>query len=220
MEKILVIGDANYTKVIINVIEDLSKYEIFGIIDCFNVGVKVGDYKVIGKKSDISELIKKHNLIGGVLAVEDNYERKKAFDLVSRLFPNFNFLSIVHPTAIIGKNVHIGKGVILMAGVVINSDSYLGDFCLMETQSTLGHEGKLKEFSTISFGVITGGNLQLGILSKISLGSNIIENITIGNSSIIDAGSLVLTDIPEFSRANGVPAKVYQKLITVEGKSD
>ena len=211
MKKILVIGDSNFTKVVIDIIDDEGEFEIFGIIDCFNVGKEYLDHNVVGTKADIPGIIKENNIYGGVLAIDNNWMRKEVYDKVLAICGDFNFITSIHPTAIIGKNVIIGRGSILMAGVVVNSDSVIGDFCLLKMQSSLGHEGIMEDYSSLSFGVITGGNLKLGTFSKISFCTSVIENIKIGAHTFVGAGSLVLKNIPSLSVVSGVPAENIRK---------
>lgn len=206
MKKILVIGDSNFTKVVINIIEDEGVFEIFGVIDCFNVGKSFLNYDVVGTKEDIPRILKENDIYGGVLAIENNWMRKEVYERVQSICGELNFITIIHPTSIIGKNVIIGRGSLVMAGVVINSDSEIGEFCLLKMQSSLGHEGIMENYSSLSFGVITGGNLKLGTFSNISFSTSVIENIKIGAHTFIGAGSLILNNIPSFSVAYGVPA--------------
>jgi len=207
MKKILVIGDTNFTKVVIDIIEDEGEFEIFGVIDCLNFGKEFLNHNVVGTKEDIPRIIRENDIYGGVLAIDNNWMRKVIYDRVMAICGNFNFITSIHPTAVVGKNVIIGRGSILMAGVVVNSDAVINEFCLLKIQSSLGHEGVMEDYSSLSFGAITGGNLILGTFSKISFSTNVIENIKIGAHSFIGAGSLVLSDIPSFSVAFGVPAE-------------
>jgi len=211
MKKILVIGDSSFTKVIINLIEDEGEFEIFGVIDCLNVGNKFSNYDIVGTKEDIPRLLDENDIYGGVLAIDNNWMCKVVYDKILLIYSKFNFITVIHPTAIIGKNVIIGRGTLVMAGVVVNSDSVIGEFCLLKMQSSLGHEGIMEDFSSLSFGVITGGNLKLGTFSNISFSTSVIENIKIGAHSFIGAGSLVLNNIPSFTVAFGIPAKKNRK---------
>ena len=120
------------------------------------------------------------------------------------------FINAIHPSAIIGKKVGLGHGIAIMPGVVINSDSKIEDFCILNTNSSLGHDGVMKGFSSIASGVKTGGNLLLNECSAISIGATVIENIVIGNDSVIGAGSLVNKNIPSLVVAYGVPAKIIR----------
>ena len=48
----------------------------------------------------------------------------------------------------------------------------------------------------------------------------VLPNVTIGKSSIISAGSVVTKDIPPFSIAAGIPAKVIGKRTSDFGRED
>lgn len=48
----------------------------------------------------------------------------------------------------------------------------------------------------------------LNILVDIGAGAVIIGNIVVGNHSVIGANAVILTDIPPYSIAVGVPAKI------------
>ena len=98
-----------------------------------------------------------------------------------------------------------------MPGAIVNANSRIGDFCILNTNSSLGHDGNMENFSSIASGVCTGGNLLLGCFSVISLGVNVIENITVGEHSIVGAGSLVIDDVSAQSVVYGSPARFVRK---------
>ena len=54
--------------------------------------------------------------------------------------------------------------------------------------------------------VIIGNNVWIGS------GANILPGVSIGDNSIIGAGSVVIKDIPANSVAVGIPAKVIKNL--------
>jgi acetyltransferase-like isoleucine patch superfamily enzyme len=56
-------------------------------------------------------------------------------------------------------------------------------------------------------------NKRVAIHNDVWIGANVfIKNgITVGNGAIIGAGAVVLTDVPEYCIAVGVPAKIIRK---------
>ena len=62
----------------------------------------------------------------------------------------------------------------------------------------------------ISFWVHTGGRIIIEEDVWIGSNCNILPNVLIGKGSIIGAGSVVTKNIPEYSIAAGVPAKVIK----------
>lgn len=208
MPNIVIIGASGHGGMILDIIERQGRYKVAGFIDSFKEkGSKHYGYEILGNERDIPELIPKFNLHGAILAIGNNWTRKSMSDKIGKIAPTLKIVSAVHPTAIIGKSVKIGKGSVIMPGAIVNPHSTLGDFCIVNTNSSLGHDGIMEDYSSIASGVCTGGNLVVGRFSAISLGANIIENITIGAHSIVGAGSLVIKDVGNFSIVYGSPAR-------------
>lgn len=211
MEQILIIGASGHAKVIVDIIERQNRYTILGFLDTYKKkGDTIFDYRILGSEDDLNTISNKNNVVGCFVAIGDNFTRQKMVAKIAALNPQLPFINAIHPYSTIGKNVELGQGIAIMPGVVINSDSKIGDFCILNTNSSLGHDGVMKEYSSISSGVRTGGNLLLNRCSAVSIGATIIENITIGNDTIIGAGSLVTKNIPNEVVAYGVPAKVIR----------
>lgn len=151
--------------------------------------------------------MEKYNFSKGIIAIGDNWIRKLFVDRILKISPNFNYINAVHPKAEIGKDVEIGKGTVLMPGVIVNANSVIGDFCILNTNSSLGHDGRMEKFSSLAPKSCTGGNFRLGKHSAVCLGANVIDNITILEHSVIGAGSLVVGNIEDHVLAYGAPAK-------------
>lgn len=212
MNKVLVIGASGHAKVIIDIIELQNKYEIVGLIDSFKeIGKTIYDYKVLGTEKDLPKLIEAHNIHGGIIAIGDNWTRMNIYNEIAAHTSNFNFIKAIHPSAVIGKNVSIGPGTAIMAGVVVNSDAKIGKQCIVNTKSSVGHDTVLKDFSSVAPGVSIGGDVKLGKCSAISLGANVIERVKIGKHTVIGAGALVNKDIASNKIAYGIPAKETKK---------
>ncbi|WP_338358908.1 acetyltransferase [Yeosuana marina] len=208
MDKILIIGASGHAKVVIDIIERQNTYQILGLIDSFKeVGASLLGYKILGTEEDLPDLIKKHDIYGGIIAVGDNWKRSQLVHKIEKLTFNFKFIVAIHPNAIIGKQVVIEEGSVIVAGVVINCDSNIGKHCIVNTKASVGHDCVLKEFSSIAPGATLGGHVVIENHTAISLGANLIGNICIGEHTVIGAGALVLNHIEAYKVAHGVPAK-------------
>ena len=212
MNNILLIGASEHAKVVMDVIEKEGKYNIFGLIDSYKpVGGKVFGYKILGTEDTLVELIKDGEVVGGVITIGDNWMRYKMAEKIKSILPEFNFITAVHPSANTARNVKIGAGSVVMAGVVVNSDSNIGEFCILNTRSSLDHDCVMGDFSSLAPGATTGGKVSIGAFSAISLGANIIHGVNIGEQTVLGAGAVALVDIPDHCVAYGVPAKVMRK---------
>jgi len=121
----------------------------------------------------------------------DNFIRSHVVSKIGIIMPSFNFVSAIHPSVILGKNVAIGAGSLLMAGVIVNNDSVIGTHCFLATKASLDHDSILGNYSSLSPGVTTGGSVTIGQCSAIGLGANILHGMDIGNHALVGAGALV-----------------------------
>jgi sugar O-acyltransferase (sialic acid O-acetyltransferase NeuD family) len=212
MRNIIIIGSSGHAKVIIDIIEKENKYQIIGLLDKFKkVGEEVLGYKLIGEEKDIPGLIENYGLVGGLIAVGDNWTRKNIYEKIKLIAPNFQFIKAIHPNAQIARNVQIDNGTVVMGGAVINTNAIIKNHCILNTNSSLDHDCFMDDFSSLAPNATIGGNVTIGRFSAVSLGANVIHGITIKEHTVIGAGSVVLKDIPEFSIAYGIPAKVIRK---------
>ena len=123
MDNIVIIGSSRHAKVVIDVIERENKYNIVGLIDKFRkIGEETLGYKIIGKVEDIPIFIEKYSIIGGIIAIGDNWIRKKIYEKIITIEPRFKFIKAIHPNAQIAKNVKIGKFTAISLGANIIND--------------------------------------------------------------------------------------------------
>jgi galactoside O-acetyltransferase len=112
---------------------------------------------------------------------------------------------------IIGNNVKLNYNVMINADcggkISIGDNVRIGPYTVMRAAN--------HKFSDISRPIYEQGHLPGVILIEedVWLGAHVtvMPNVTIGKSSVIGAGSVVTKDIPPFSIAAGIPAKVIGK---------
>ncbi len=208
MKKIVIIGASGHAKVIIDIIEKRNEYQIIGLIDSYkNADQKIMGYTILGKEDLIPELIEKENIVGGVIAIGDNWSRNKVKDTIKKIVPEFKFLPAVHPNAVLCNNLKIAPGVVIMAGAIVNAEAKIAPFCILNTKSSLGHDSVMDDFSSLAPNTTIGGNVSIGEFSAVSIGSTVIQNVKIGMHTIVGAGTLVLEDIGNNLLVYGVPGK-------------
>jgi len=128
--------------------------------------------------------------------------------LAPLLDQNAEFITFIHPSVIMGERVKIGKGVVICPGVSISVDITIGDFSMVGPNTTIGHDGTLGAWCTLCAQCDITGRVSLG--DKVFLGSrvSIIPGKKIGNKSILGAGAVVISDVPEGVTVVGNPARI------------
>ncbi|NOU18344.1 MAG: NeuD/PglB/VioB family sugar acetyltransferase [Bacteroidales bacterium] len=211
MKNIVLFGGGTHVRYCIDIIEKENKYNIVGITDPYlEVGTKIMGYYIIGKQEELKSLIKKHNIEAGIITIGDNWTRKIVLDEILNIDPDFEFVSTIHPSVILGKNVNIGKGTIMMAGCIVNPNTTIGNFCFFATGAILEHDCYMGNFASISAGSLTGGKVKIGEFVAIALGVVLLDRIEIGDHTVIGSGSLVTKSIAGYVVAYGSPAKIIR----------
>jgi sugar O-acyltransferase (sialic acid O-acetyltransferase NeuD family) len=211
MENIVLFGGGRHANVCIDIFEKSGEYNIVGIIDSVaTVHSQLYGYPVIGRQEDIVELEKKYSFSAGFIAIGDNYDRKLVYDTIVALLPDFKFVNAIHPTVLIGRNVQIKSGIAMMANVIVNPGAVIEGFCILNTGSQLDHDCFMDEFSHLSPGTITGGQVRIGKFSAITLGVTIIDRISIGENTVVGSGAVVAKDLPDNVLAYGIPARIIR----------
>jgi sugar O-acyltransferase (sialic acid O-acetyltransferase NeuD family) len=211
-ETVLIIGSSGHAKVVIDIFEKEGKYEIAGLIDDFrNIGEETLGYKIIGIESDLSDLHLKNPNWKLFIAIGDNWVRHNVVNRIIDKIPDIEFASAIHPSAQIAKGVKIGKGVAIMAGAIVNSNSTIGDFTIINTKASLDHDGEMLSFSSLAPNATCGGNVSIGAFSALSISATIKHGISIGSHTIIGAGSVLLKNCGDHLILYGCPAKEIRK---------
>ena len=211
MKNVVLFGGGLHANYCAEIIEMAGNYNIVGIIDSVaSIGSDLYGYSVIGRQEDIINLVKENNIDCGLISIGDNWSRKIVHDCIIDLIPGFEFINAIHPSVIIGKNVKLGIGIVVMAGSIINPNCIIGDFCFFATGAQLDHDNVIEPYASISAGSVTGGKVNIGKFSAITLGVTIIDRTNIGENVVIGSGSLVLNNIPDNVLAYGSPAKIIR----------
>lgn len=208
LKNIVIIGSSGHSKVIIDICTQLQDYNLIGLIDDFkSTSERTLGYPILGKINELPEIVSQYKIDSCFIGIGDNYSRKMVQEKISAMPLDITFPVLIHPSAQIGLNVTVGMGTVLMAGTIVNSDTQIGDFVIINTQSSVDHDCHLQDFVSIAPGVTLGGNVMVGTLSIIALGAKVKHKISIGENSLVGAGALVLKNIPSNILAYGTPAK-------------
>lgn len=210
MKNIIIIGAGGNSKVIADIIHERIKIgeelEIIGFLDDNDLKKEFQSYPVVGPISMINAL-RHDKQIWFVNGIGNNGIRR---ELYHQYGDDLQYLTVIHPSVIIGSGVNIGSGSIVMPGVIINSGTNVGKQVIVNTGAVLEHDNIIEDFSHIASGTVTAGNVHVGECSMLGTGTRVIQGICIGSNVMLGAGAVVIGDICDNCTAVGIPAKIIK----------
>ena len=211
MHNIVVIGSSGHARVVIDAVEREARFHIAGVIDTFKpVGHICLGYQVLGDELRLPDIIRNYDIYGGAVAIGDNWLRHKVVDRIRAVVPDFRFVTVTHPSAQIAGSARVAAGTVVLPGAIVAANAEIGEFCIVSTKASLDHDGVMGTYSSFAPAVTAGGEVTIKPFAAVLLGANIIHSISVGEHSVVGAGSLVLRDVPDRVVAYGLPARVIR----------
>ncbi len=205
---VLLIGAGGHARAVADVIAAEGRLRVAGLVDSTRArGEVCFGHPVLGGEDDVPDILDDLGVRDLVVAIGDNFQRQAMAARLEARVPGLRLVSCRHPSALVGSDVEIGAGTLIMPGVVIVSGCRIGPGCLLNTGSTIDHEGTMGPWSSLAPGAVLGGRVRLGERASVGLGARVIHGLSIGDDTVIGAGAVVVRDIAANWLAFGVPCR-------------
>lgn len=195
----ILFGASGHAKVILDILEKLD-IEIRFLVDQNPKIKNLQGYEVITEGDN--RLVIDDNVI---ISIGSNAIRKA---MTNKL--NYEYGWAIHPSVILGDDVSIGAGSVMMAGAVINSSSSIGNHNIINTSASIDHDCHLEDFVHISPNATLCGSIKVGEGTHVGAGAIIIPNLKIGSWVTIGAGAVIIEDIPDHAVVVGNPGRIIK----------
>lgn len=211
-KKLIIIGGVGNGTVIASAIEDFidenGGWEILGFLNDFEKkGTLINDYPVL----DTVDNVKKYDrqdcyFVYALLSAKKAFERKEK--LIKLEVKPKKFATFIHPTAVISRHSKLGVGNVIMPNVVVSPNVSIGNHVHVYANSVIGHDTTIEDFCFVANSASIGSKVFLREGVHIGSNSAIIESITIGEWALVGLGTVVVKNMPSYSKVVGNPARI------------
>lgn len=195
MSRLIIIGASGHGKVVAD-IATLNGYRDIVFLDDDKTIKECGGFPVVGGTLEAPE--------GALFVAVGNAAIRERLmqHYINRTQP-----VLIHPAAVVAKDVTIGYGSVVMAGAVINPGSVIGKGVIINTCSSVDHDCVVGNYAHVSVGAHLCGTVAIGDRTWIGAGAIVKNNTNICEACMIGAGAVVVHDIVASGIYIGVPAE-------------
>ena len=145
-----------------------------------------------------------------VVAIGDAVARRSVAEMV--LAAGGEFVTLIHPSAVIAPDVKIGQGTVVMAGAIINTGTTIGNFAIINTGAIVDHDNIIEDNVQIAPGCNLAGKVTCQRDCFIGTGATIIPRVVIGEGAYVAAGATVIRPVKPRTLVAGCPATEKKSL--------
>ncbi len=199
-----------HAKVVCSILMQMKNVKVIGFVDD-NVqkkGTRILGKPVLGTFLELESIIKKYKITYGITAIGDNAQRRILSSNLKKA--GLKLINAIHPTVHLDPDVKIGEGCYLGQGVIVVTGTVIGNCVNIHTGATVDHDNILEDGVNLGPGVHTAGRVKIRQDAFVGTGTVFIPDSGVGKSTIVGAGSVVISIIPPNTTAVGCPAKVIK----------
>lgn len=212
-QRVVGLGAGGHARVLIESLRMAGCFELAGLLDPnLEPGTLVLGVPVLGDDSLLEQCVARgiRHFFLGLGSVGDAIPRQRLFERA--LFWHLEPIQVIHPAACISPSAGLGRGCAVLAGAILSSGAQLGDNVIVNTGAIVDHDCQIGNHVHIATRAALSGNVRLADGVHLGTGAVVRQQVTIGEHAIIGAGAVVIRDIPAFTVAAGIPARVIRRL--------
>ena len=183
MNKFLVYGSLEFGHVIRDFIDQCG-YEFEGFVDDFNEGE--------GVVGTLEQATQSHPPSRFGMAIAVGYDNLKARGetIQKALQAGYQMPALIHPRASVRSPENVGGGTIIMAGALIDSNTFIEENVVVWPGAVVSHDSRVKANTFLSPNCTLCGFVTIGRDCFIGAGATVVDHVSVPDGSYIKAAEI------------------------------
>ena len=181
MDDLVIIGGGGHGISVHEAVKSLGRFNVMGFIDNHaKAALSRFGVKYLGADGDLHKIIRSRtSAVIGLGQIES-------------LVP-----PIIAASATFSQLSAIGKGSVVLHKALVNADSRIGAFNIINSGAIIEHGVCTENYVHIAPGAIILGDVSIGMGSFIGAGAIVREGVKVGNRCLIGAGTFIHRDVAD-----------------------
>ena len=123
----------------------------------------------------------------------------------------YNIPNFIHHTVSIAPDVIMGEAVYMLAGNIVMPHTTIGNYIMINMDSTIAHHVTVEDGVFMSSGVNIGALINVRKRAYIGMGVTAMTGVKeIGHDCLLGAGTVIIRDVPANATVVGNPGRVIK----------
>ena len=205
--KILILGAGGHGKVLADLIDQLADWEAVGFLDDDPTkhGTGLLDIPVLGSTISLEATAEKAGATAVALGFGDNQVREEYF--ARALAAGLAVPNLTHPSAVISRHAELGRGVVILAGAIVNPGAVIEDNVCVNTRAAVDHDCRVGAHAHILPSAVLTGNVRIGRFATVGANAVVTPGLRLGEGAVVGSGAVVTRDVASGAVVAGNPAR-------------
>jgi UDP-perosamine 4-acetyltransferase len=207
MHDVLIFGAGGLGRLVHDIVQQSRRYRVAAFLDSDPArrGQSLDGVPVLGG-TEMVEPLRRRGVRGAVVAIGDNRVRVELADRLERL--GLTLVSATHPLASVAASARIGPHVIIGPRAIVCVHAEIGAHTIILAGAIVEHDNRVGSGVFLHTAVRLAGGVHVEDLASLGIGASVIPGRRIGRAARVEAGAVVIRDVPAAATVGGAPAEL------------